>query len=145
MEITQEEKKQIHQKLKMILIFGVIDLISGITFIPLQIVGFTLLAAFNEVTGSIIWLISVIIVLLSLILNITLSVIILATDFKNKEVNDNRILWGLLSLFLLGGIGIIVFSTINIKKYNDDENNETIIDNQNNNNSEIRTKSEIEK
>ncbi len=37
------------------------------------------------------------------------SIMIIVTDFENKQINDSRILWGLLSLFLLGPIGLLVF------------------------------------
>ncbi|MGL5617583.1 MAG: hypothetical protein ACRCWU_00815 [Metamycoplasmataceae bacterium] len=44
------------------------------------------------------------------------SIAILATNFDNKAANDSKILWGLLSLFLLGWIGIIIFACSNFPK-----------------------------
>ena len=43
------------------------------------------------------------------------SIMIIVTDFENKQINDSRILWGLLSLFLLGPIGLFVFVVVNKK------------------------------
>ncbi|MGL5590907.1 MAG: hypothetical protein ACRDCH_02445 [Metamycoplasmataceae bacterium] len=48
-------------------------------------------------------------IIISAIIGLIDSIIILASDFKNKELNNDKILWGLLSLLLLGNIGCLIF------------------------------------
>ncbi|MGL5205210.1 MAG: hypothetical protein ACRC63_03085, partial [Metamycoplasmataceae bacterium] len=47
--------------------------------------------------------------IISAIINLIDSIIILASDYRNKELNNDKILWGLLSLLLIGNIGCLVF------------------------------------
>jgi multisubunit Na+/H+ antiporter MnhG subunit len=51
------------------------------------------------------------------ILSFILGIIILATDWKNQEINNNKILWGVLTLLLLGPISSLVFSIQSRKIY----------------------------
>ncbi len=48
-------------------------------------------------------------IVVSLILSFIDAIIILSTDWKNKELDESKILWGLLTLLLLGSIGSLVF------------------------------------
>ncbi|MGL5592130.1 MAG: hypothetical protein ACRDCJ_02095 [Metamycoplasmataceae bacterium] len=149
MGIVQEEKKKIHKKLKMILMFGILALICGIIFIPLLIIIESYIYDYDNLVvrspGEILFIIPMIFLLIGLVSNITLSIIILASDFENKEVNNNRILWGLLSLLLLGAIGIIIFSAVNMKKYSDYENAKATMKPEINNTSELSVKSNSSK
>lgn len=53
-------------------------------------------------------------------ISITLSVIgtilILTSKFENKEIEDMKIVMGILSLVLTAGIGLIIFGLLNMKK-----------------------------
>lgn len=49
-------------------------------------------------------------------LNITTSVIILASNWKSKWCSENKLLWGLLALLLISAIGTIIFSANGIQK-----------------------------
>jgi multisubunit Na+/H+ antiporter MnhG subunit len=51
------------------------------------------------------------------ILSFILGIIILATDWKNEEINNNKILWGILTLVLLGPIASLIFSIQSINIY----------------------------
>ncbi len=69
-------------------------------------------------------------------INIVSAIIILATDWKNKEINNNKTIWGILTLLLLGPISSLVFSiqSINIYRsindnYDDIDNNQKQADN----------------
>ena len=48
-------------------------------------------------------------IIASLIISLIDGIIILSTDWNNKELNDSKLLWGLLTLLLLGPIGSLVF------------------------------------
>ncbi|MGL5733024.1 MAG: hypothetical protein ACRCXE_03070, partial [Metamycoplasmataceae bacterium] len=138
LEISQEEKKKIYKKLRMFLIFEMVYLILGFLIFIIYIIG-TILSwdSNNKVVEGMALLIAVGITMIWIIINIVLSIIILASNFKSKEINRSKILWGLLSLFLLGTIGIMVFATINIIKYIDFKNKKINIEPQENNNPEI--------
>ncbi len=53
----------------------------------------------------------------AVVLWIVYSIQILTTDWKLKEVNDNKLVWGLVTLLLLGVIGSLIFACINEPKY----------------------------
>ncbi len=46
----------------------------------------------------------------SCILGIVDSVTILSRNWSDKQVNDDKLLWGLLSLLLLANIGTLIFA-----------------------------------
>lgn len=63
---------------------------------------------------------------ISSVLKLIAAIIVLATDWKNKQIDDKKLLWGLLAIFLLGFIALLIFSisSMNIlKNYNEPENN----------------------
>ena len=53
--------------------------------------------------------------LISFIMNLTISIIILTYKWKNQWIVDYKMMWGLLILFLLWGIGMIIFARISKK------------------------------
>ncbi len=63
--------------------------------------------------STIFWIIMLVV---SSILSFVGSLLIITSDFGNKFADDSKILWGLLSLLLLGAIGLLIFSVMNIKK-----------------------------
>ncbi|MGL5590906.1 MAG: hypothetical protein ACRDCH_02440 [Metamycoplasmataceae bacterium] len=63
----------------------------------------------RNIIGIILWF-TVIGAFASLIISLIDSIYILSTDFRNKELNNTKLLWGLLSLLLIGNIGCLVFA-----------------------------------
>ncbi len=47
----------------------------------------------------------------SLIISLIDSIVILSTTYKDENLNEEKTLWGLLSLIILGNIGCLVFAT----------------------------------
>ena len=50
-------------------------------------------------------------------MSIVYGIIILSNDWKDKELDESKILWGILTLCLLGTIASLVFSIEAVKKY----------------------------
>ena len=107
------------KKTKLILNFGITSLVLAIIFVLLLgvliLISFVIYDIHNIPDQHYSMLVaSGIIVILGLVVSsifsITGSILILVTDFKNNEVNNSRMLWGLLSLLLIGPIGIIIFT-----------------------------------
>ncbi|MGL5590697.1 MAG: hypothetical protein ACRDCH_01315 [Metamycoplasmataceae bacterium] len=118
---TKNNQKNV-KKIKIILLIGILTLISGLIFAPLSAwdlwyVAYGPTDVYKELHTIYWWPI-----IISFVLNLITSIYIVATDFQNEEVNKNKVLWGLLSLFLLGSIGIIIFATINLKQYGNYQN-----------------------
>lgn len=71
---------------------------------------------------------------LSFIFNIISAIMILSTDWKNNDLNSQKIAWGILCIVILGSIAAIIFGSIAINKLketssisnNKEENNKTI-------------------
>ncbi len=113
--------KELHiKKMKIIWTLGLSSLILFSFFITTLIITLMIYQSQNTITNDSVYItftiLSVIGILVAAILSFAGSLIILITDFKNKEINESRILWGLLSLFLLGSVGLIIFSSINKSK-----------------------------
>ena len=113
--------KEVHiKKMKIIWTLGLFSLILFSFFITTLIITLMIYQSQNTITNDSVYItftiLSVIGILVAAILSFAGSLIILITDFKNKEINESRILWGLLSLFLLGSVGLIIFSSINKSK-----------------------------
>lgn len=64
-------------------------------------------------------IISIITSTIGIVISFIAAILILVTDFGNKEINDSRVLWGVLSLILLGPIGVLAFYFTNSKKISD--------------------------
>jgi len=61
--------------------------------------------------------------------NFILAIVIMTNNynkncnpFEAKKIKNSALLWGLLSIFLINPIGLIVFSSITIKKFKNKEN-----------------------
>lgn len=49
--------------------------------------------------------------IVSIVISIVNCIIILSTEWEDEKINDDKLLWGLLGLFLLGPIATIIFSS----------------------------------
>lgn len=67
---------------------------------------------------SLVLFITILGLIVSLVLNLIDCIKILSTKWENKEVEDSKLLWGILSLVLLGPIGLLVFACISLNKMN---------------------------
>ncbi len=67
---------------------------------------------------SLVLFITILGLIVSLVLNLIDCIKILSTKWENKEVEDSKLLWGILSLVLLGPIGSLVFACISLNKMN---------------------------
>ena len=56
----------------------------------------------------------------TIIISIILGIKIISTDWKNQEINNDKLLWGLLTLLLLGPISSLIFANITLDKLNND-------------------------
>ncbi|MDE6472876.1 MAG: hypothetical protein K2K73_00480 [Ureaplasma sp.] len=68
----------------------------------------------------------VVVLIICGIINFICSIVILATKWRNKWVRDHKVIWGLLSLFLLTCLGLIIFCSIaitHVEDQYDDANN----------------------
>ena len=66
------------------------------------------------------------------VLNIANGILILSTKWSNNEVENQKVLWGVLTFVLLGWIASLVFSIQAIKKYNNNSNNQNNYSNNDN-------------
>ncbi len=64
----------------------------------------------RNILGIVLWF-TIIGIIASFIIALIDAVTILTTNFKNKELNDEKILWGILSLILLGNIACLIFAS----------------------------------
>lgn len=60
--------------------------------------------------------------IVTFIFNIICCIKIMTTDWKNKEIEDNKIIWAVLCIVLLGPISAIIFGYTALKKLNDGSN-----------------------
>ncbi len=60
------------------------------------------------------------------------AVMILSTKWTINEVEENKIIWGIFTIILLGWIASLVFSIQAIKKYNNNSNNQNNYSNNDN-------------
>ena len=105
------------EKFKNITKLGIIALAVGfLSFFLIVISLFIGSSTIYFVFSSIGWVLFAISSLLTLIA----AILILIGNFEVKEVEESRILWGILSLLLIGPIGVMVFVLINKKYYSPD-------------------------
>lgn len=62
--------------------------------------------------------------IISFILSLICSIQILVSNFGHKEINDMKILWGILGLLVIGSIASLVFSVKAKKIINDYQNSQ---------------------
>ena len=55
-------------------------------------------------------------IFVTVIISIVLGVKIISIDWQNKQINDDKLLWGLLTLLLLGPISSFIFATTALDK-----------------------------
>ncbi|MGL5732841.1 MAG: hypothetical protein ACRCXE_02120 [Metamycoplasmataceae bacterium] len=125
--------KEINKKFNIILIAGIFSLICGIALLIL-----TFIKISNNDINFPIELTIIPLTIFYFFSIIPFTPYILATDFKNDDVNNSKTFWALLSLFVLGPIALILFVIVNRKKYKDYENINL------NNNIELNNDSESE-
>ncbi len=93
---------KVAKRAKLVKLFGIITVCILPTFIILFIIATaTWILAFN--------IIGYLLVAAYVPLAVTAAILILVTDWGNEELNNCKLLWGLLSIFLLPSIGPIVF------------------------------------
>lgn len=68
---------------------------------------------------------------LLLLNNIIVAFRILTTNWKNKRVEKQKILWGILALLILGSIASFIFSVTSLNIYRDDKTEEKQEENNN--------------
>ena len=121
------------KKIKLILNLGITSLALSSIFVFLLSVLIFFATANTGIDITHAWnsalIVLTFVLVVSLILAVVGSILILSTDFKNNYVNDSKILWGLLSLFLIGPIGLIVFAKKNQQKLVDKSVDESVDDN----------------
>ncbi len=111
-------------KLKKIKKIGVTSLIMWVMSIILFVISFVMLQiknnypkeGFLEIVFIVFLSLATAAIISGAIISLVGSIFVLTTDFENKKTDDSKILWGILSLLLLGPIGLLTFSIINIKK-----------------------------
>ena len=67
---------------------------------------------------AIVLIFTIIGIFVTIIISIILGVKIISIDWKNQEINNDKILWGLLTLLLLGPISSLIFANIALDKLN---------------------------
>ena len=116
-KLTDDEKKYLIKKLSIIKALSIVSL----CIIPLIII-ITIVIIITSITTTgflnpFLMLIPTFFFSIISTLNLVLGIIILATDWKNEEINNNKILWGILTLVLLGPISSLIFSIQSINIY----------------------------
>lgn len=112
-----------YSRAKTILVVGILDIVVCIAMITTFALLFTFTmpnldsARVNIKDGDavILWIIAMT-PLLAFVLNITGSVLILTSKFNDDWLDTFKIVWGILSLSLIGPFGIIIFAGIAMNK-----------------------------
>ena len=116
-KVTDNEKNSLIKKLSIFITLSIISICT----IPLAIVLMTVIIAVVDhpdyMLSPMLIIIPILLFSITPILSFILGIIILATDWKNQEINNNKILWGVLTLLLLGPISSLVFSIQSRKIY----------------------------
>lgn len=120
------KKSNEYKRARSILILGIINLLFYVTSLTLAIIFVTQYIIFitggpdNEFRTSIKWLSrlagAVYIGIISFIMTLVGSILTLTGKFNNKDVDALKTAMGILSLVLIGPIGLVVFSGIAMKK-----------------------------
>ena len=116
-KVTDNEKNSLIKKLSIFITLSIISICT----IPLAIVLMTVIIAVVDhpdyMLSPMLIIIPILLFSITPILSFILGIIILATDWKNEEINNNKILWGILTLVLLGPIASLIFSIQSINIY----------------------------
>ncbi|MDE5617281.1 MAG: hypothetical protein K2I36_00295 [Ureaplasma sp.] len=57
--------------------------------------------------------------IVTLVLDIINAIRILSTKWVKQEIENNKLIWGIFTIIVLGPISSLIFSCIAINKYND--------------------------
>lgn len=112
-----------YSRAKTILVVGILDVVVCIAMITTFTLLFTFTMPNSDSSGTpikdgdavILWIIAMT-PLLAFVLNLTGSVLILTSKFNDDSLDTFKIIWGILSLLLIGPIGIIIFAGIAMNK-----------------------------
>lgn len=112
-----------YSRAKTILVVGILDVVVCIAMITTFTLLFTFAMPNSDSSGTpikdgdavILWIIAMT-PLLAFVLNLTGSVLILTSKFNDDSLDTFKIIWGILSLLLIGPIGIIIFAGIAMNK-----------------------------
>ncbi len=111
------------------LALSIVSLIILIIFMVSSSSLWTILIIFGSLTFSV-----------SAIISLVAAIMILTTDFENTEANSSKMLWGILSIFLLGPIAVLVFTGKNMKNLNDSEDDQNnVVENNSTSDSKVKT------
>ncbi len=112
----------------------------GAASLALSIVSLIILIIFM-VSSSSLWIIfGSLTFSVSAIISLVAAIMILTTDFENTEANSSKMLWGILSIFLLGPIAVLVFTGKNMKNLNDSEDDQNnVVENNSTSDSKVKT------
>lgn len=65
---------------------------------------------------KVVQIVMIVMATISITLSVIGTILILTSKFENKEIEDMKIVMGILSLVLTAGIGLIIFGLLNMKK-----------------------------
>lgn len=63
----------------------------------------------------------IVIAIATIVLDIICGIKILATDWKNNDLNNDKTVWGILTFVILGGIASLIFANKATKKLNEQQ------------------------
>ncbi len=116
-QIINIKKESLMKKLSIFIILSIISICTIPLAIVLMIVIIAVVDHPDYMLSPLLMIIPYFLFSITPLLNFILGIIILATDWKNEEINSKKILWGILTLLLLGPIASLVFSVQSRKIY----------------------------
>lgn len=121
-----------YKRAKTILVMGISSLIMLIAAIGLVVWGVAdtavTIGATNEITGEGIsfnftyFIVGIILIVVSVIVSFIGSILILTAKFNHEYLDNQKMIFGILSLVLIGSIGLIIFGSMAVKKLNSNPN-----------------------
>lgn len=121
-----------YKRAKTILVMGISSLIMLIAAIGLVVWGVAdtavTIGATNEITGEGIsfnftyFIVGIILIVVSVIVSFIGSILILTAKFNHEYLDNQKMIFGILSLVLIGCIGLIIFGSMAVKKLSSNPN-----------------------
>lgn len=121
-----------YKRAKTILVMGISSLIMLIAAIGLVVWGVAdtavTIGATNEITGEGIsfnftyFIVGIILIVVSVIVSFIGSILILTAKFNHEYLDNQKMIFGILSLVLIGSIGLIIFGSMAVKKLSSNPN-----------------------
>lgn len=121
-----------YKRSKTILVMGISSLIMLIASIGLVVWGVAdtavTIGATNEITGEGIsfnftyFIVGIILIVVSVIVSFIGSILILTAKFNHEYLDNQKMIFGILSLVLIGSIGLIIFGSMAVKKLSSNPN-----------------------